>query len=498
MNLSTLRKIVHDGEGPRMEWKALLNITTDPEKSEFAKDLAAMANTRPGNGKIIYGLANSGTVLGIAQEIGLDEKLQQVGSKRITPPVRFNLTWDTVNNKTLLLLDCPESNLRPHAISARDVYLRRGKTVDKATTQEVFEMKSEDRSEGSDMDIKELSSPQSPAPNFVYKTYENNFFPIEGLPTAYRTCKKWGKLDEPEHCPVFAAQFDNFVHPPEFGDSKSAIAFQHESYHFQTEAERFHTFVVSLEQSVLSPNLGFGVWRASPLNWSISTNGELDYGLGAENAWFAFRNRERGYFAGLIQFERADLYRPTSLLVAAAEFQKREQDLQVDQFGIKLMLSSIPLRRDWVKRIFEVSKILEDHSSAEVAADDALNEKVYFRSMIPEVDRKIALTSLGFMGRDPGPQRKFDIPVGLVVKTEPFRDLHFNLDKDDSWDDYYDSVFGIPTDYVDEIAVELTNPLPIWEEVTGQTIECRYPVIRELVVTTGHVMVSLINVHGHY
>ncbi len=498
MKKPDIRSLIETGEGPRVEWKLRLNLDTNSGKDEFAKDLSAMANTGPGEGYILVGVSDRGVPIGIVGEERIEERLQQVASSRIFPPVNFSSLWTEFRGKHLLIIVCGESGIRPHGVG-KDVFVRRGKIVDKAYPFEVARM-----GQGIPLDDEFLSSTapgQFQDPTLLTRLrdrWDTSFFPVTGSPRAYRSCTKTGKLDEPGVCPIFVPQFDNFMPLPEFGETRSAIVFEHELHYPSSDRETFAEFLRSLERRIRSPEVDFRAWVSYPLSWSISRDTRLDYGLGADNLCSALDTHQDGEFAGVLLFERVNVYKPTGLLIIAGEFRKREHELIFDKLGLKLMLSTIPLRGDWLGNIFQTCEILNDRTDWNAASEDALSEKVYYHKATTTRKTTARLKSLGFMGRDHGTIPEFDLPLGIVVDGSPLKSLGFAIDDEDSWQTWYADVFGVPTDYVNEIPISITNPVPNWQDAVAQRIGCRFAAVRQLTVSVAHIIVPLINVHGYF
>lgn len=132
-------------ETTRLDFKREIKLSSDNDKKEFAKDVSAFANTKGGH--IVFGKEDpkeGGRILGIRVESFNSEQMQQVTSQKCYPPVRFEAELVPFDSKWFVLLTIPESSLKPHEIvGTRVVYVRRGNTTDRATTQEIMQMAEE-------------------------------------------------------------------------------------------------------------------------------------------------------------------------------------------------------------------------------------------------------------------------------------------------------------------------------------------------------------------
>ena len=137
-----LHRALKKGETSKTDFKLELPLSTDQQKTEFAKDLSAIANTAGGRGYIIVGVDDSGTPRGIDDRTNLsEERLQQVATQRIDPAVKFSVDNLSLNSKRIMCIEIPRSLIRPHQVRKTGAfYIRRGSTTDIATTSEIVRM----------------------------------------------------------------------------------------------------------------------------------------------------------------------------------------------------------------------------------------------------------------------------------------------------------------------------------------------------------------------
>jgi antibiotic biosynthesis monooxygenase (ABM) superfamily enzyme len=129
-------------ESNSFEFKREINLESEKEKSEFAKDVSALANTF--GGFILFGKEDErqgGRMVGIDPQTYDADKMQQVIAQRCYPPPVFSSELIERNGKWFAVLEVHQSNLRPiEIVQSRVVWVRRDKTTDRATQKEREEM----------------------------------------------------------------------------------------------------------------------------------------------------------------------------------------------------------------------------------------------------------------------------------------------------------------------------------------------------------------------
>jgi predicted HTH transcriptional regulator len=116
-----IRRLIFEGEGVSLDFKKTI---TSCEK--IARTMVAFANNK--GGKLLIGVADDGTILGVKSE---DEerymitKAAHLYARPALEPVFEEVYFD---NKLVLVVDTPESTLKPHSALAEDgkwwVYVR--------------------------------------------------------------------------------------------------------------------------------------------------------------------------------------------------------------------------------------------------------------------------------------------------------------------------------------------------------------------------------------
>jgi hypothetical protein len=504
-----LEKLLRKGEGCRIEFKRQLNIDNEAAKAEFIKDLTAMANTSSGDGYIIYGITDEAEIMGIQKRKGLEESLSQIAASRCLPPPEFSTEWVDKNGKNILVLQVPESQLRPHATLKRDVYIRRGKIIDKAYPTEILQMMMPARTKitSSDSAISQDEEPQGSEHSDFLSKYDLHFFPINGPPQAYRVCQTHERYAEPAVCPVFMPHYGIFVPEPEFGETKSVISFDFDSGRSpHLKRETFCMFLDLLEKRLASLSEKAGIWEQLPLSWSYSADKQMMYGMGADNAKLAFNaSPNRVFFGGIIQFARINVYKSTNFVVLAADIYKEGERTYLRDFGMKLMLSTLPLSNGWINDLFDVVEIMGYKTPSPKIGDNALSEPLRTLDWNPKIKARMTRLQvikpivLGLMGRDDPTYGLEDaMGLGVVIDADVFKKIEFEIDKDDSsnWE-WYSQIFNTPPCAgFSELPVQITNPVPTFTDINNAEFAISVPTFRQVTIGLSGLVVIAINAHS--
>lgn len=142
MDKNKLTSLIKKPEGPKLDYKLKISLNTNGEKKELCRDIAAIANTYGGRGYIIFGIEDkTKSIVGIDKEEGLEEKIQQIISNRIDPPVPIRMEYVEYDEKTLGILTIFKSDQKPHQVRQNGTfYVRRGSTTDVARRYELVSM----------------------------------------------------------------------------------------------------------------------------------------------------------------------------------------------------------------------------------------------------------------------------------------------------------------------------------------------------------------------
>lgn len=142
MDKSKLRQLLKKEEGPKLDFKARLSLTTESEKKELTKDVIAIANSRGGRGYIIFGIEDkTKRIVGVDPGDFKEEQIQQIIYNRSDPPVPVSVEFTDMDGKLVSVLTIYRSNQQPHQMLQNGAfYIRRGSTTDIARRSEIANM----------------------------------------------------------------------------------------------------------------------------------------------------------------------------------------------------------------------------------------------------------------------------------------------------------------------------------------------------------------------
>lgn len=142
MDEQRLTVLLKREEGPKLDFKLTLNLDTESDKKEFAKDICAIANSRGGRGYLIIGIADKNKeIVGINPKAIHEEQIQQIISYRCDPPIPVRVDVIPYQEKNIGLITIFKSQQRPHQTRHQGTfYIRRGSTTDIAHREEVAAM----------------------------------------------------------------------------------------------------------------------------------------------------------------------------------------------------------------------------------------------------------------------------------------------------------------------------------------------------------------------
>lgn len=139
MDCYKLKRLLKKEEGPKLDFKADLNLSTEGEKKELTKDVIAMANSRGGRGYILFGVEDkTKKILGIDPKGYKEEQIQQIIYNRCDPPVSISVDFVEMEGKTVGVITVYRSSHKPHQMMQNGAfYIRRGSTTDVARRGEI-------------------------------------------------------------------------------------------------------------------------------------------------------------------------------------------------------------------------------------------------------------------------------------------------------------------------------------------------------------------------
>lgn len=142
MDKQRIKALLKQNEGPKLDFKEKLDLSTESGKKELAKDVLAITNTQGGRGHILIGIQDkTKAVLGVEDDDYFEERIQQVLSLRCDPPVTVRAEQVAYEGKQLVLITIFRSFNKPHQmLQTGAFYLRRGSTTDIARRDEIAGM----------------------------------------------------------------------------------------------------------------------------------------------------------------------------------------------------------------------------------------------------------------------------------------------------------------------------------------------------------------------
>ncbi|MCC9294743.1 putative DNA binding domain-containing protein [Clostridium sp. WLY-B-L2] len=140
MDIKKFLSLLKRSEGPKLDFKQCINVENDSGRKELAKDICAIANSRGGRGYLIIGIEDkTKRILGVDKINFSEEKIQQIISSRIDPPIPVSLQILKYNNKNIAVINIYNSPQRPYQMRDNGAfYIRRGSTNDTMRKQEII------------------------------------------------------------------------------------------------------------------------------------------------------------------------------------------------------------------------------------------------------------------------------------------------------------------------------------------------------------------------
>lgn len=139
MTIQKLEELLGREESEKLDFKLEFRLDQESRKKEFVKDVCAIANSKGGRGYLIFGVKDkTKEIVGVTTKIYDEERVQQIISSRIDPPVPVRLEEIEYQNKKLVVLTIFKSDQQPHQVLRTGTfYIRRGSTSDIARRQEI-------------------------------------------------------------------------------------------------------------------------------------------------------------------------------------------------------------------------------------------------------------------------------------------------------------------------------------------------------------------------
>lgn len=142
MDIQKLLSLIAKDESSKLDFKEKISMETESGKKELAKDVCAIANSKGGRGYLIFGIEDkTKKIIGINKDEFIEEKIQQIISTRIDPPVPISVETYTIESKTIGLITIYSTEQKPYQIRENGAfYIRRGSTTDFMRKDEIASM----------------------------------------------------------------------------------------------------------------------------------------------------------------------------------------------------------------------------------------------------------------------------------------------------------------------------------------------------------------------
>jgi len=142
MDQQKLKSLLKQGEGPKLDYKEIIDLSVESGKKELVKDVIAIANSQGGRGHLVIGVKDkTREIIGIDPSCLNEERIQQIISNRCDPPINVRVEYIDIKNKTVGIITVFRSYRKPHQMRQTGAfYIRRGSTTDFARRDEIASM----------------------------------------------------------------------------------------------------------------------------------------------------------------------------------------------------------------------------------------------------------------------------------------------------------------------------------------------------------------------
>lgn len=155
MKVRQLKTVIEQGESENVEFKREVDLTSKYGKAKFLKEMLALVNSPASPSYLIIGVEDGTGQLRACRGIQ-EEQLQQTIADNCKPPLLFSFQITPLKGTPIGVIRIPHSTRKPHTlnrplgyeepngkqghISEKQVFIRRGSTIDEATVDEIIEM----------------------------------------------------------------------------------------------------------------------------------------------------------------------------------------------------------------------------------------------------------------------------------------------------------------------------------------------------------------------
>ncbi|MBV4420004.1 putative DNA binding domain-containing protein [Clostridium tyrobutyricum] len=178
MDIKKFLNLLKKSEGSKLDFKEYMDLNVDSGRKELAKDVCAIANSRGGRGYLIVGVEDkTKKITGILKEELNEEKIQQIVSSRIDPPVPISIEFINYKKKDIAIINIYDGSQKPYQMRDNGAfYIRRGSTNDTMRKQEIISVISENLTLNS-----ELCGIPNTDIRCLDKEIVNKYFTIQGI-----------------------------------------------------------------------------------------------------------------------------------------------------------------------------------------------------------------------------------------------------------------------------------------------------------------------------
>jgi len=133
MDKLDLQERILKGENLHTDFKERL-----PDNETIAESIVCFANTD--GGQLIFGVSNSGDIIGIEDLDESSRRIDDVAYKRCKPPITIVQETLSIENKTILIVNIPKGDQRPYSTAKGLYYIRSANRKRQASREELLRL----------------------------------------------------------------------------------------------------------------------------------------------------------------------------------------------------------------------------------------------------------------------------------------------------------------------------------------------------------------------
>lgn len=132
-----VKQLILGGENEKIELKPYPDRKNELKKLDFVETVIAFANTH--GGLIIVGVSDKCEVIGLPSTENIIEPLASFLYEKVYPPIDFHPRTSSVDGKSVLLINVPESKDKPHMLKDKGIIYVRRNSSDRPATRYDFD-----------------------------------------------------------------------------------------------------------------------------------------------------------------------------------------------------------------------------------------------------------------------------------------------------------------------------------------------------------------------